>query len=74
MGKLALEFQWSPGDPFNVPRDGVHSGLVWFLKGEAVRALGPEHAITESGRVFDRGTVSPACQLLFIRAAIGYGS
>jgi hypothetical protein len=30
--------------------------VVWFLNGEAVRALGPEHAVTEGGRVFDRVT------------------
>jgi hypothetical protein len=36
--------------------DSSPGGLVWFLQGEAVRALGPEHAVTESGRTFDRGT------------------
>lgn len=39
---------------FDVPRDAKSSGLVWFLSGEAVRSLGPEHAMTESGQVFDR--------------------
>ena len=53
---LAVEFQWSPGDLFDVPRDGRQGGLVWFLKGEKVRALGLEHAVTESGRTFDRMT------------------
>jgi hypothetical protein len=53
-GSLAVEFQWSPGDLFDVPRDGKPGGLVWFLKGEAVRALGHTHAITESGRDFLR--------------------
>ncbi len=53
-GSLAVEFQWSPGDLFDVPRDGKLGGLVWFLKGEAVRALGPAHATTESGRNFLR--------------------
>lgn len=38
---------------FDVQRDG-RGGLVWSLQGEAVRALGPEHAVTTSGRVFDR--------------------
>ena len=37
-------------DLFDVPRDGKSSGLVWFLSGEAV----PEHAMTESGQMFDR--------------------
>jgi hypothetical protein len=53
-GGLALESQWTPGDLFDVPRDGRQGGLAWFLKSEVVRALGPEHAVTESGRVFDR--------------------
>jgi hypothetical protein len=56
-GSLAHEFQWLPTDLFDVPRDGSSGGLVWSLNGEAVRALGPEHAITETGRVFDRGTL-----------------
>jgi hypothetical protein len=51
---LAAEFQWTTADLFNVPRDGRAGGLVWFLAGQAVRALGPEHAVTTSGRVFDR--------------------
>src|ERR1019366_9516260 len=53
-GSLAVEFQWKPADLFDVPRDGQSGGLVWFLQGEAVRALGPDHAVTTSGRVFDR--------------------
>jgi hypothetical protein len=53
-GALAAEFQWSPGDLFDVPRDGKPGGLVWFLKGEAVRALGHAHATTESARKFLR--------------------
>jgi hypothetical protein len=36
------------------PRDRRSSGPVWFLSGEAVRSLWPEHAMTESGQVFDR--------------------
>jgi hypothetical protein len=53
-GTLAETFDWSPGDLFDVPRDGRPGGLAWFLIGETVRALGPDHAITTSGRVFDR--------------------
>jgi len=62
-GNLAVEFGWKPGDLFEVPRDGRPGGLVWFCAGEAIRALGPEHAITTSGRVFDRLTLSASqCQ------------
>ena len=42
-GKLADSFGWSPGDLFDVPRDGA-MGLVWWLKSRTVSALGPEHA------------------------------
>jgi hypothetical protein len=41
--KLAESFGWKPGDLFDVPRDGA-MGLVWWLKGRIVSALGPEHA------------------------------
>lgn len=53
-GSLAIEFAWTPADLFDVPRDGRPGGLAWFLQGEAVRALGPDHAVTTSERVFDR--------------------
>jgi hypothetical protein len=43
LGELAGNFGWSPGDLFDVPRDGA-MGVVWWLKGTAVTALGPEHA------------------------------
>jgi hypothetical protein len=42
-GSMAAEFQWSPGDLFDVPRDG-RSGLAWWLQGKTVNAFGPEHA------------------------------
>jgi hypothetical protein len=45
---LALDFGWLPTDIFGL------SGLVWFCAGEMVRALGPDNAITVSGRAFAR--------------------
>jgi hypothetical protein len=45
---LALDFGWRPLDIFGP------DGLAWFFAGERVRALGPDNAITVSGRVFDR--------------------
>ena len=42
-GELADSFGWTPGDLFDCPRDGA-MGLVWWLKGRTVTALGPEHA------------------------------
>jgi hypothetical protein len=53
-GSLALEFRWAPADLFDIPRDGRPGGLVWFLNGETVRSLGPEHAVTTSDRVWRR--------------------
>lgn len=53
-GSLASEFGWTPGDLFDMPGDGKTGGLLWWLSGEAVRSLGPEHAIAVSGGVFDR--------------------
>jgi hypothetical protein len=47
-GELATEFQWPAGAILD--RDG----LAWFTADETVRAFGPEHAVTASGRVFDR--------------------
>jgi hypothetical protein len=45
---LALDFGWQPDDIFG------QDGLAWFGAGERVRALGPENAITVSGRIFTR--------------------
>ena len=47
-GAMAAEFGWAPGDIFG--RDG----LAFWLETEIVTALGPEHAVTETGRVFAR--------------------
>ncbi len=47
-GFLAAEFEWSPDDLFG--RDG----LAFSLNGEAVRALGPFHAVTVNGGAFER--------------------
>jgi hypothetical protein len=44
---LALEFDWTTGHLFDVPRDGSPGALVWFLVGETV-------CDTESGRNFLR--------------------
>ncbi len=51
---MAAAWGWTPGDLFDLPRDGGPGGLVWFIEGEEVQAFGPEHARTLSGRVFDR--------------------
>jgi hypothetical protein len=48
-GSLAIAFEWSAGDTFDHPR-----GLAYWLGTEIVTALGPGHAVTETGRVFDR--------------------
>lgn len=50
-----VELGWEAPTVFgeNTDRSCAY-GLVHFLKGEKVRAIGPAHAITESGRVFER--------------------
>jgi hypothetical protein len=45
---LALDFGWRPADIFGP------DSLAWFCTGERVRALGPDNAITASGRIFTR--------------------
>ncbi len=50
----AAELGWTAGELFDAPRNGGPGGLVWFCAGEPVRALGPEHAVTTSGRIFER--------------------
>jgi hypothetical protein len=47
-GELAVEFEWPPEAILG------RGGLAWFTAGEVVRSFGPEHAVTVSGRVFDR--------------------
>jgi hypothetical protein len=37
-GSRAVEFGWTAGDLFDVPRDTGKCGLIWFLNGEAVRS------------------------------------
>jgi hypothetical protein len=53
-GSRAVEFGWTAADLFDVPRDGKPGGLVWFLEGESVQAIGPRRMVTQDGRVFNR--------------------
>ena len=53
-GSRAVEFGWTAGDLFDVPRDDKPGGLVWFLGGESVQAIGPRRMVTQDGRVFNR--------------------
>jgi hypothetical protein len=54
-GKLADSFGWSPGDLFDAPRIDGACGLVWWLRGRTVTALGPGHAAA-GDPVYDRVT------------------
>jgi len=58
-GQLAVEFGWTPDDIFASVR-GARTGLAWWLAvdgTDVIRALGPEHAVTEDGsRIYDRVT------------------
>lgn len=54
-GSLAVEFQWTPRELFDLPGQDTHGGLVWWLRGEQVEALGPRFARTKSGRTYPEG-------------------
>jgi hypothetical protein len=58
-GQLAVEFGWTPDDIF-ASIGGARRGLAWWLAADGtdvIRALGPEHAVTEDGsRIYDRVT------------------
>jgi hypothetical protein len=47
-GALASAFGWQASDVFG------SRGLAWFCAAERVRALGPDKAVTSSGRIFAR--------------------
>jgi hypothetical protein len=51
-GQLLDEYRWRPGDIFDVPQDGKQGGLVWFIKGSPVLALGRQMAQTQDGRIW----------------------
>jgi hypothetical protein len=53
---LAVDFEWTAEDIFDPPRAGSnHSGgLAYWLGVDIVTALRPEHAVTETNRVFER--------------------
>jgi hypothetical protein len=53
-GKLVDEYRWTPGDLFDVPHDDTHGGLVWFIKGSPVVAIGRAMAQTQDGRIWRR--------------------
>jgi hypothetical protein len=52
---LAAIFEWTVDDIFDPPHSN-RSGLAYWLGVEIVTTLGPAHAVTEAGRVFDRIT------------------
>lgn len=47
-GDCLAQYDWAAVSIFGP------DGLAWFIAGERVRAVGPDHAITASDRVFDR--------------------
>ena len=50
----AIIMGWPAKDLFAAPAPAERGGLVYWLRGEGARALGPEHAKSWSGRIFDR--------------------
>ena len=53
-GGDAATMRWTPGELFDVPRDGRPGGLVWQLKGERVGTLGEDRARLTHGRMIKR--------------------
>jgi hypothetical protein len=52
-GAMAAEYGWNADDIFAMPSRGK-SGLAYWIETELVTALGPEHAVTETNRVYDQ--------------------
>ena len=61
MGSAGVRFGWRPSDIFGP------DGLAWFCAGEQVRALGPDNAITVSGRIFARLSLAAEIALVETR-------
>ena len=61
-GEYATALGWTPGELFDVPREGRLGGLVWRLAGERVEALGPAHVRLGDGRTIMRGESDPGPQ------------
>jgi hypothetical protein len=53
---LAVAFEWTAEDIFDSPcaRNNHGGGLAYWLGVDIVTALGPDHAVTETNRVFER--------------------
>jgi hypothetical protein len=41
-------------DLFAVPRNGTRGGLLWFIKGSPVVAIGQTAAFVQDGRIYRR--------------------
>ena len=50
----AIILGWPAKDLFAAATPAERGGLVYWLRGEGVRAFGPELAVSWSNRVFDR--------------------
>jgi hypothetical protein len=53
-GALIDEYRWAPGDLFDVPRDGRPDGVIWFIKGSPVVAVGRGMVQCQDGRIWRR--------------------
>jgi len=55
-GALIDEYRWAPIDLFDVPHDGRPGGLIWFIKGSPVIAIGRGMAQCQDGRIWRRAS------------------
>ncbi len=53
-GKLIDEYRWTPGALFDVP-----GGLIWFIHGSPVVAIGRNMAQCQDGRIWRRTYIGP---------------
>ena len=57
-GLQLISLGFTPNDLFAVSHDGNQGGLVWFMTGSPVMALGNGMAQLQDGRIWRRGDVA----------------
>jgi hypothetical protein len=53
-GSELARLGWQANDLFAVPRTGTRGGLLWFIKGSPVVAIGQTAAFVQDGRLYRR--------------------
>ena len=53
-GQWAVEWEWTPGELFDLPRAGSAGGLVWRTAGRAIETFGLETVRFDDGEILGR--------------------